>query len=658
MPRKPDRRPPHNRPTGDRLAWAICGFLLLAVGIIYAQTLRHQLLDYDDNEYVYANPHVRAGLSDQGVQWALTSGPYGEWYPLAMLSHMLDCQIYGTRPWGHHLTNVLLHAATSIALFLVWRSYTNELWPSAFVAAVFAVHPQHVESVAWVSERRDVLSGLLFVLTLGAWLGYQRHGRRLPRYLLAAALFALGLMAKPMIVTLPGVLLILDFWPLARLGGAVDVPPWTKTVERPSVARLLWEKLPLAGLAAAACWITLVTHVQLHAPLPWGERIANAAVSCVTYLVQFVYPAQLAVFYPMPPGGEAGWKVAAALAMLLAVSAAVIVWRRRCPYLPVGWFWYLGMLVPVLGLVTVSEHVMADRYMYLPGIGLYIAIAWGATRLASGWAEGRWMLATCGGLLIVGFAACAAWQSSVWQTDETLWRHALAVTHDRPGRAELGVADALAHQKRFDEAIPHYRRAQEYPSDSAPYNNLGSVYAQQGKLMEAVAEFRRAVEIEPSSFRAHANLAAALAQQHRFGEAMDEFQRALEIDEGNVPAHLGVAHLLRQAGKIEQARREFQRAVEIDPGSFAARHDLALTLCQLGRLDEAIPQFAGALAADPRSTLAHANMAQALATLGRYDEAIAHCRRALEIDPKNAAVRSQLDRLLHGPGGEAGSKAE
>ncbi len=412
-------------PPSDRYyAWAVCGFLVLAIGLIYGQTLDHVLLDYDDSGFVYANPHVRAGLTVEGIKWAFTEGPYGEWYPLAPLSHMLDCQLFGMDAWGHHLTSVLLHAAASVALFLVWWRMTGELWPSAFVATVFAVHPQHVESVAWVAERRDVLSGLFFVLTLAAYLGYVRHGRPLSRYLLVALLLALGLMAKPMLVTVPALLLLLDFWPLARMGAARDTPGWTQSVERPGILQLILEKLPLIALSAGDCLMTLRTHVHAggwQTPA-WSVRISNAATSCITYIGQFFYPVDLAVFYPYPKAGFPAWNVVSSLAILVVVSAVAVIWRRRCPYVFVGWFWFLGILSPVIGLVSVSDHAMADRYMYLPSIGLSIALTWGAVRF---WpASLAWHRALAvGAALSIGFLAIyAVWQTSYWHDSETLWR--------------------------------------------------------------------------------------------------------------------------------------------------------------------------------------------------------------------------------------------
>jgi tetratricopeptide (TPR) repeat protein len=650
---KQNRRPgketqPRN---GTYDAWGVCGFLLLVVGLVYGQTLGHTLLAYDDSSFVSGNPHVTAGLTGDGFRWAFTQGPFGEWYPLSMLSHMLDCQIFGLAAWGHHLTNVLLHAATAIALFLVVWRMTGELWPSAFVAAVFAVHPQHVESVAWVAERKDVLSGLFFALTLMAYLGYVRHGRSAGRYLLVVLLFSLGLLAKPMLVTLPALLLLLDFWPLARFGSATDIPRWTASVERPGAVRLVLEKLPLVALAAGDCLITLRTHASEGVLLPWSVRIGNAAVSCVNYIAGLFFPVDLAAYYPIPPGGPSAWKVAGAIAILSVVSAAAVLWRRRCPYCFVGWFWYLGMLAPVLGIVKIGWLAMADRYMYLPGIGLSIALAWAGARLAAGSLGRRWVIGTCAGLAVAVLAACAAWQTSLWRDDETLWRHALACTTDN-GKAELGLADALARQGQIDQAIVHYRRAQQFATDYRPFSELGLVLVRQGKIDEATALFRRAVEIDPNAVDALCHLGLALTEQDQFSEAREYFGRALEIKPLDFKAHYGLAHTLRLEQKIDEAQAEFEQAVELDPRSTAARNELGVVLLQQTKIDQAIREFEATLSIDPKNLPAHVNLALALTALGRIDEATAHYCRALEIDPNNPVARKNLDRLLREDAGQ------
>jgi protein O-mannosyl-transferase len=631
-------------------AWAISGFLILAVGLIFGQTLRHVLLDYDDNGFVQANPLVTGGLTFQGVKWAFTQGPYGEWYPLAPLSHMLDCQLFGLNASGHHLTNLLLHAAASVALFLVLWRMTDELWPSGFVAAVFAVHPQHVESVAWVAERRDVLSGLLFMLTLAAYLGYVRHGRSLRRYLLVIALLALGLMAKPMLVTVPMLLLLLDFWPLARLGAAGDTPGWTQSVKQPGLLRLVIEKIPLLALSAADCWMTLRTHTLVSAPVPWSSRIDNAATSGLTYIGQFFYPVDLAIFYPYPETGVPAWKVVGSLTFLVIVSAAAVIWRRRSPYFFVGWFWFLGMLFPVIGLVTVSDHARADRYMYLPGIGLYIAISWGAARLFANSLSGRRWLAAGAGLTLVLLSVCAARQTSYWYDDETLWRHDLACTVAN-SEAETALASALARNGQRDEAISYFQRAQQHAPDGEPFNNLGVMLDHEGKTDEAIAQYRLALDHDPKYLLAHVNLIAALARQGKLDEAREYVRRAAEINPQDVSAYLVLARIFLSQGKNADARVEIERAISIDPRNAAAQNEMGVTYVSEGNAEQAIPYYAAAVAIDPYFAVAQNNLAHALATCGRNSEAIIQYRRAVQLDPRNWDARAALDGLLHkGPG--------
>ena len=512
---------PADGPERTFWVWGVCGFLLLAVGLIYGQTLGHGLLDYDDSGFVFANPHVTAGLTGEGIRWAFTEGPFGEWYPLDPLSHMLDCQLFGLNAWGHHLTNVLLHAATSIALFLVLWRMTGELWPSAFVAAIFAVHPQHVETVAWVAERRDVLSGLFFMLTLGG-LSRLRAPRPVARTLsagggavcarpdgqadaghAAAAVAAVGFLAAGPI----------------RFGRRRPALDATRS-SGPACCGWCWKSCRWWHWRRAIAAMTLRTHVQGGASLPWSERIGNAAVSCVTYVVQLFYPVDLAAFYPYPPGGPPTWKVAGAVAILAVASAAAVIWRRRFPYFFVGWFWYLGMLSPVLGLVKVSDHAMADRYMYLPGIGLYIALAWGAARLAAGSARGALGAGHVRGAGDRRLMACAAWQTSFWRDDETLWRHALACTTDN-GKAEFGLADALARQGRSDEAIAHYRRAEQHPTDAGALQQSGGAAGSGGaNSTRPSPSFVRRWQSNPIRIMAHVNLGtgAGVAKSVRRGD--------------------------------------------------------------------------------------------------------------------------------------------
>ena len=373
---------------------AVCGLLLLAVITVFGQTAGHDFLNFDDPDYVYENPHVQSGVTGKEIAWAITTCHSDNWHPLTWLSHMLDCQFYHLKPGGHHLTNVLLHSAAAVLLFLALQRMTAALWPSAWVAAIFAIHPLRVESVAWVAERKDVLSGLFFMLALWSYARYVERPASWGRYFLVVASFALGLTAKPMLVTLPLVLLLLDYWPLRRGRGVGDWGPgtsdWSGSLpsaiqpRSTSFLRLVVEKIPLFALAAISCLITLAAQrgaLWSLERLAFPSRVANAAVAYVVYLERMFCPTGLATLYPLPKGPPPAWELVVAIAVLAAISTAVVVVRRKCPYLLFGWLWYLGTLVPVSGLVQVGNQAMADRYTYLTQIGLYMAFAWGAAHL-------------------------------------------------------------------------------------------------------------------------------------------------------------------------------------------------------------------------------------------------------------------------------------
>jgi protein O-mannosyl-transferase len=514
--------------TTRRTILAVGCLLALAVAVVFGQTVRYDFVNFDDNAYVYNNPHVACGLTQQTVAWAFTTFHSSNWHPLTWLSHSLDCQLYGTQhPGLHHLTNVVLHAAVAILLFLVLWQMTGSLWPSAFVAAVFAVHPLRVESVAWVAERKDLLSGLFFMLTLAAYVHYVRRPFSWGRHLLVIALFALGLMAKPMLVTLPFVLLLLDYWPLRRF---TDKP--LAASHAPSL-RLSVEKLPLLLLAAASCIVTSAAQrpsIAVSECLPLSSRIANALVSYVAYIGQFFYPVDLAAFYPHPRDGLPMWKIAAALLVLAGVSVAAWIGRRRFPFLLVGWLWYLGMLVPVIGLVQVGDQASADRYTYLPGIGLCIALAWGAA------AVGQTLLSatsksehvTHNNLRLTGYSSIAsalalvmlaaiAWQQTTyWRNSTALWVRALTCT-TRNATAQYNLGVTLAQRGDTATAIRCFQNALAIqPRSADAENDLGVVLAMSGRLDEAVPHFQAALRIRPDLADAHNNLRMAKQQQDRF----------------------------------------------------------------------------------------------------------------------------------------------
>jgi protein O-mannosyl-transferase len=574
---------------------AVCGFLLLAIALVFGQTLQHKFINYDDDEYVYANPQVAPGLTAHGIAWAFTQTCVGHWHPLTCLSHMLDCQLYGLHPWGHHLSNVLLHAASTILLFLVLRRMTGDLWPSAFVAALFAIHPLHVESVAWVAERKDVLSGLFFMLTLWAYVGYVRHPFSLARYLSVVALFALGLMAKPMLVTLPCVLLLLDYWPLGRFSRpAVDDAATDKRRSRLSMAMpLVVEKLPLLVLTAVSCVVAPLTQKQAIESLdavPLSARVANALVSYVAYLGQLFYPVGLAALYPHPGSALPTWQVAGALVLMVSISVVVLVWRRRCPYLFVGWLWYVGMLVPVIGLVQLGHQSRADRYTYLTQIGLYIAVAWGVSQVSRHWPDRRWVCGMTSVIVVAIMAVCAWRQTSYWHDSTTLWTHTLACT-SRNGLAHYSCGVALADQGDVDAAIIQYRKALEIRPDFKEARvNLGGALASRGQIDAAIGHYQKVLEINPRNAESHYNLGVVLAGRGETDAAIAHFRKALEIRPDYAEAHTNLGVVLAGRGETDAAIAHFQKALEIEPDNKepAILGTLAAAYAQAGRFPEAV----------------------------------------------------------------------
>jgi protein O-mannosyl-transferase len=630
---------------------AVCGLLLLAVVLVFGQTLQHKFINYDDDEYVYANPQVAPGLTTHGIARAFTQACAGNWHPLTCLSHMLDCQLYGLQPWGHHLSNVLLHAASTILLFLVLRRMTGDLWPSAFVAALFAIHPLHVESVAWVAERKDVLSGLFFMLTLWAYVGYVRHPFSLARYLSVVALFALGLMAKPMLVTLPCVLLLLDYWPLGRFSS----PPAkdTKTDQPRSrlsiVMPLVVEKLPLLVLTAVSCVVMPLTQKQAIESLdavPLSARVANALVSYVAYLGQLFYPIGLAVLYPHPGSALPTWQVAGALVLMVSISAVVLVWRRRRPYLFVGWLWYVGMLVPVIGLVQLGSQSRADRYTYLTQIGLYMALAWGASEVSRHWPYRRWVCGVTSVSVIVIMAACAWRQTSYWRDSETLWTRALACTSgNAPAHYNLGVA--LSGRGRVDEAIAQYRKALKIKPDKADaHNNLAMALVVRGEVDAAIAHYQKALEIRPDLAEVHYNLGVALADRGEVDAAIAHYKMALEINPYDADTHNNLGKAMSGRGQVDEAITQYQKALEIRPSLAEAHNNLGMALAGCGQVDEAIACYQKALEIRPDLAEAHNNLGNALVRRGQVDEAIAQYRQALQVKPDFAEAHYNLANAL------------
>ena len=506
------------------------GLLLAAVSLgLYWRTGAHPFVVFDDGLYVAGNARVQGGLSPEGVAWAFTTTETGNWHPLTWMSHMADVSLFGLDAGAHHRVNAFLHAANAALLFFVLLRMTASPWRSAFAAALFALHPLHVESVAWVAERKDLLCALFWLLAMGSYARYAgRPGAA--RYLPVAGFMALALLSKPMAVTLPFCLLLLDFWPLGRLsppgkGGGAPLP------------RLLAEKVPLFALSAASCVVTYLAQQTvgtvgslLH--LPAGVRLANAAVSYARYLGKTAWPSGLAVLYPHPGASLPAWQVAGAVLLLLCVSA-LAVWRiKRSPFLAVGWFWFLGTLVPVIGLVQVGAQAMADRYTYIPLVGLFIAAAWGVPGIVPDGRLKKRGLAAAACVVLTALAAASWVQAGHWRSSVALFEHAVEVTRDN-WFAENNLGFSLDMEGRKDEAIAHYRASIGIKPDfPVARNNLGAILAAQGEFAEAAVHFREALRAQPDYLPAHYNLGQVLERMGMRDQAMIHHREVLRLRSG------------------------------------------------------------------------------------------------------------------------------
>jgi protein O-mannosyl-transferase len=603
---------------GKRAVPGVCVLLMIAVLLAFGRTLRHDFVNYDDDLYFYANPQVQHGLTWGGVAWAFQSTYAANWHPLTWLSLMLDAELFGPGPLGPHLTNVILHAVNTVLLFLLLRRLTGAHWRSALVAALFGLHPLHVESVAWVSERKDVLSGLFFMLTLWAYAQYvscargqepgerrtsniehrtpnaEREESRLaaskrsedgimhhaPRYyLLCLFLFALGLMSKPMLVTLPFVLLLLDYWPLERFAIYDTDSCRVLAIHRSlrfTMRRLAWEKVPFFALSAASCVVTFVAQgkaVQPLAHISLEIRAVNASVSYVRYLYKMFWPVNLAT--PYPHHGYWTWGVfGLSAALILAAVMFAIQLRRKFPFLITGWFWYLGMLVPVIGLVQVGTQAMADRYTYLPLVGVFILLVWG---MGAMFERRRLPTPAIGGLALLVLAVCTARmldQQQYWKNSGTLFRHTVAVTKNNQ-IAYNNLGEYYFGQGRLDEAIDNYRKAiQIRPGYDDALNNLGAALAIKGELDEAIARIRESIHYRPDKADAYYNLGNVFVMQHKLDEAAGAYTDALRFKPDYPEAHNNLANVLLTQGHPEAAIQHYREALRLNPNHEGAKRQL------------------------------------------------------------------------------------
>jgi tetratricopeptide (TPR) repeat protein len=639
-------------PTGR--TWKAAGIralLAVLVFLVFGQTASQEFVNYDDNNYVYQNTVVISGLNPGGVVHAFTQKVEGLWTPLATLSHMLDWRLYGSWAGGHHLTNVILHLGSVILLFSILLQMTGALWRSAFVAALFAIHPLNVESVAWISERKDVLSGFFFMLTLGAYLRYVQRPASAGRYLVMIFLFAMASMSKPMVVTLPFVLLLLDYWPLRRLFNQSPIESRTCPGEarRSRInRRAVVEKLPMVALSIALCLAAVLGPKQAWLVegerIPFRIRLCQAPVWLATYLVRMIWPARLSIIYTHY---ETSLRWApASLLWMGAFSVVFFLYRKKHPYLWMGWLWNLGMLMPALGFLQISRHARADHYNYLPQIGLYIGFTW----LAADWAgERRPRRMALGAVAVTSLSllSIAAWrQAGFWRDNITLWNHALGCTRDNY-IAETNLGLALLDLGRTGEAVDYCREALAInPDQLDAHLNLGTALLDQGRIDEAISNFRAALQISPGNADAHNALGNALAKQGWPQEALSEYREAVRLDPANADAQYNLGVALSRGGRTQEAIPHFLAALEINP-TYAAAHDsLGNAFLQLGRIEEAIAHYRAALGINPSYANAQNNLAAALLRKGQTAEAIEHLQKALDLRPGNVAILNSLALVL------------
>jgi tetratricopeptide (TPR) repeat protein len=630
----------------------VLGIITLA---LYLPSLRNHFLDYDDQQYVTENPHVRAGLTFKGFVWAFGYHA-SNWHPLTWLSHMLDCQLYGLHPAGHHLTNVLLHTANTILLFLVLNRMTRALWRSLFVAALFGWHPLHVESVAWIAERKDVLCGFFWMATLWAYARYAANespatekleirnpkSERNPKHWYALTLFLFGfaLMSKPMAVTLPFVLLLLDYWPLRRIQSPIT--------DYKLLFRIFFEKVPFLVLAAVVSILTLIAQnrgyaVVSTAGLTVSTRVVHALVSYLHYLDATFLPRHLAVYYPyqtVVPAAEVGITIVA----LTLLTAIAVRFGRQQPYLLVGWLWFLGTLVPVIGLIQVGDQAWADRYTYLPLVGLFVAIVWTIPEKV-----GRGVL-TAPVMVVIGIGtallALTSLQLRYWKSTRTLFEHTMSVTRSNYMAITL-LGSLSAKEGKLDEAIEHYKTALNWkPAYPEVHFFLGNALDQQGKLDEAIAEYKQALWSRPMQEQTHIFLGAALAKKQQLQEAAVHYRAALQMNPESAVAHNNLARLLQTQGMLDEAIEHYSAALAFDPALAQAHNNLGVLMLMRGKTAEGARELQEALRLNPADPETEYNLAVALNQQRDWSHAADLLAKTVQKRPNDANAHYQIALAL------------
>ena len=617
--------------------WLVLALLAVLTVAVFAEVRRYPLVDFDDLAYVTDNPHVTDGLSPANVAWAFTHAHEGYWAPLTWISYMADASRSGLDGGAFHVTNLALHVAAVWLLFLGFTRMTGQLWPSAAVASLFAVHPLHVESVAWVAERKDVLSGFFWFAAIWAYARYvERPGPA--RYTAIVVVFVCGLLSKPIVVTLPLALLLLDVWPLGRLGGT----------GRPPIGTIVREKIPLVVLALAAAIVTVIVQGRAGAvssltTIPLSTRVANAAVSAGAYLWQTIWPAGLAALYPYPAAPPIG-PAAMACVVLLAVSILAIALRRRAPYLLVGWLWYLVTLLPVLGLIQAGPQARADRYTYLSLVGIFIMAVWALAELGRRSVAMRWAVTTAACLAIGVSAAAARRQVSYWQDSQTVFRRAIAVTTGNyVAQVYLGgvlrsAGDTMGSLRAFEEAI---RVAPRFPEAYAGYGETLMTV----NPYRAAAALAEAVRLRPEDVASRVRLGVAQARTGRLDDAARELEEALRLEPASGDAHYALGMVLARQKRYADAVGHFAEAARLNPELADVHIQLGNTLAVQGRMKEAIVALTRAAELKPEDAELHSNLAVALASDGRLDDAIAQITEAVRLSPDRQDLRNNLAYL-------------
>jgi tetratricopeptide (TPR) repeat protein len=628
---------------------------LIAVTIgVYAQVGGFDFINYDDPGYVTENNEVKAGLTPHGIAWAFTHFREANWHPLTWLSHMLDVQIFGLRAGWHHLVNVALHVANVVLLFLLLQRTTRAPWRSAVVAALFALHPLHVESVAWIAERKDVLSTFFGLLALTAYAKYveSKSAAAVPSpesiapirsesrkwYLWTTVCFALSLMAKPMLVTLPFAMLLLDFWPLQRM----ENQGWRTFFTRPFF-RLMWEKKLWFAMVAASSAITFYAQKAGGAVLtteyfPITVRIANAVHSYFEYVLKACWPIHLAIFYPLQPDQPLSSSLGATV-FLVVVSLAALATIRRWPFFLVGWIWFLGTLVPVIGLVQVGRQAMADRYTYIPFTGLFIIAVWGGWELLCRRKAAAIIAAAGTAAVLIAFAVVTVTQLQYWRNSLVLFTHVLAVTRNNDA-AHNNLGTQLAKLGRREEALTHYIEALRIDPNNAHYqNNLATALARQGQFDAAMEHYQAAIQINPRFAKAYSNLGALYLAERRLGEALTNLNEAIRIEPDNGEARSNLGNALSMAGRLDEAIQQHLKAVQLDPFNGTVRLNAGLALLKAGRANDAAVQFSAAVRYDPTSAEAQYELGRQLFLDHRFASALEHLGEATRLKPNYPAAQ-------------------